>query len=114
MFSRSSLTSEHFLEFVENIAEGVLAPSLLPSLTLSELVLKAVETRAKAAAKRPALAKGILASKRVLLLLVARHARLVVDTAFALVTQSLIRIVDFAEFFLSVRCFVYIRMVLFR
>lgn len=58
------------------------------------------------------LAEGTLASKGVLLLLVASHSRLVVDASFSLVAQSFVGVVDLCKFFFRLGAWIHVGVVL--
>lgn len=87
----ASFLAKHLLELFENVSKAPATALLL------KLVVETFESREALTAA----AKRILASKRVLLLLVPSHAGLVVHSALRIITQSFVRVVDARKFLLS-------------
>ena len=104
--SRASTTSllsttKHLLKLFKNIAETtlLLAAEATSLTTATWEATKALE--------------GItLATEWILSLLVASHARLIIDASLLVITQSFVRVVNRSEFVLCLRGFVDVGVVL--
>ena len=106
-----SLTTKHFLKLIEYVTEWLSLPTLLSSKLLRE-ALKAGESLPTA--ERIGTTEWVLSTKRILGLLVARHARLIVDAPLAFIAQRLVRIVDLGELFFGLFTRVDVRMIFLR
>ena len=65
-------------------------------------------------AERIGPSEWVLSTKRILGLLIARHARLIIDAPLAFIAQSLVRIVDLGELFFGFFAWVDVRVILLR
>ena len=104
----SALTAKHFLKLFEYVAEPTLRSS--PFVELARETFKPPE--APLAKWIASSCKWVLATERILCLLVSSHSCLIINSPLVIITQRLVSVVDFAEFLLGLRCFVYVRMIL--
>ena len=110
--STTLISTKHLLEFLEDVAEPSLTSTT--SLCLSKLLREAFEASETLAAssERSTSTEWALAPKRILSLLITSHSCLIVNSALALITESLVGIVDFRELLLGFLARVDIGMVL--
>ena len=109
--SPSLFSTEHSLKLIEYVTEWLTLPTLLSSKLLRE-ALKASESLSTA--EGIGTTEWVLPTKRILGLLIARHARLIVDAPLAFIAQRLVRIVDLGELFFGLFTRVYVRMIFLR
>ena len=107
----SLFSTEHSLKLIEYVTEWLTLPTLLSSKLLRE-ALKASESLPTA--ERIGTTEWVLPTKRILGLLIARHARLIVDAPLAFIAQRLVRIVDLGELFFGLFTRVDVRMIFLR
>lgn len=108
--STTSLTPEHFLEFIEDVTKGALA---CPTLRPLKLIREAFESgESLAAAEGPTSSKRSLPTEWVLSLLITCHSCLVIDATLIVITKRLVRVVNLGKLFLGLCARVHIWMVL--
>ena len=108
------LSREHLLKLLKYVSKGT-ASGACTTLRSPELVREALEAcKTLASAKgTPSPSERVLSTKGILRLLITRHSCLVVHSPLAVITQSLVCVVDLAKLFLGFCRGIHIWMVLF-
>lgn len=107
--------TKHSFKFLEDVSKGLLATAGPTPLGFVKLVLEAFEAgEPLTSTEGTAWTEGTLPTKGILLLLITRHASLIIDASFSIVAQCLVSVVDLCKFLLGFIARVHIWMVLLR
>ena len=105
----SAFTTKHLLKFFEYISETPLGCSS----SFIELTWESIKTCKALAKWITSSRKWVFSPEWGLSLLITSHTSLVINSPFVIITESLICVVDFTEFFFCLWSLVHVRMILF-